>query len=306
MNAEVMFSVVLSLLSVGLAGYTITVRESFPAIVAFVAYGLLLSLAWMGLFAPDVALTEAALGVAREADWRAGPVAVVGAELAWHAELEDARGRTRRIGFRVDRADFDGFALRLTDYKTGRTPNTAAREDKRAEHFLADVQRGTSLQAVAYAQGARALEAHAEGRLLFLHADLDASLRERIARVDDAALADAFTASARAALAAYDAGAHVPRLLEVESGAEPDACAWCEVRAACLRALHIRRRGDTIGSGQARRPMPDASPEQGKCHAETSAASVSAARHSPAWTLERRAVQQRSVCYHTLVVCSHY
>jgi hypothetical protein len=186
--------------------------------------------------------TEAALGVAREADWRAGPVAVVGAELAWHTELEDARGRTRRIGFRVDRADFDGFALRLTDYKTGRTPNTAAREEKRAEHFLADVQRGTSLQAVAYAQGARTLAARAEGRFLFLQADIDASLRERVARADDAALADAFAASARAALAAYDAGAHVPRLLEVESGAEPDACAWCEVRAACLRGESGPRR----------------------------------------------------------------
>lgn len=62
MSVELVFSLGLALLILALAGFVIVARSSFAAIVGFVAYGLLLSLAWMGLSAPDVALTEAALG----------------------------------------------------------------------------------------------------------------------------------------------------------------------------------------------------------------------------------------------------
>jgi multisubunit Na+/H+ antiporter MnhB subunit len=62
MNAEMLFSAGLALLILAVAGFVIMARASFTAIVGFVAYGLLLSLAWMSLYAPDVALTEAALG----------------------------------------------------------------------------------------------------------------------------------------------------------------------------------------------------------------------------------------------------
>jgi uncharacterized MnhB-related membrane protein len=61
-NVELTFVLGLALLIIAVAGFVIVARNSFAAIVAFVAYGLLLSLAWMGLSAPDVALTEAALG----------------------------------------------------------------------------------------------------------------------------------------------------------------------------------------------------------------------------------------------------
>jgi multisubunit Na+/H+ antiporter MnhB subunit len=61
-NVELIFSLGLALLILAVAGFVIVARGSFAAIVGFVAYGLLLSLAWMGLSAPDVALTEAALG----------------------------------------------------------------------------------------------------------------------------------------------------------------------------------------------------------------------------------------------------
>ena len=44
------------------ASFAIGSRDSFAAVVAFVVYGLLLSLAWMSLGCPDVALTEAAVG----------------------------------------------------------------------------------------------------------------------------------------------------------------------------------------------------------------------------------------------------
>lgn len=60
---------VIEALDVGLAAlvlavaiWTIAARELFAAVVGYVAYGLLLSLVWVRLFAVDVALTEAAIG----------------------------------------------------------------------------------------------------------------------------------------------------------------------------------------------------------------------------------------------------
>ena len=60
---------VIEALDIGLAGlvlaaavWTIAAREAFSAVVGFVAYGLLVALVWIRLFAPDVALTEAAIG----------------------------------------------------------------------------------------------------------------------------------------------------------------------------------------------------------------------------------------------------
>lgn len=57
------------ILDIGLAGlvmvvaiWTIAARAAFASVTGFVAYGLLLSLVWVRLAAPDVALTEAAIG----------------------------------------------------------------------------------------------------------------------------------------------------------------------------------------------------------------------------------------------------
>lgn len=52
----------LASLVLALAVWTIFAREAFAAVVGYVAYGLLLSLVWVRLFAVDVALTEAAIG----------------------------------------------------------------------------------------------------------------------------------------------------------------------------------------------------------------------------------------------------
>jgi multisubunit Na+/H+ antiporter MnhB subunit len=56
------FDIGLALLVLGVAAWTIVARDTFAAVVGFVAYGLLLALVWVRLAAPDVALTEAALG----------------------------------------------------------------------------------------------------------------------------------------------------------------------------------------------------------------------------------------------------
>jgi multisubunit Na+/H+ antiporter MnhB subunit len=52
----------LAILVLAVAAWTIFTREIFGAVVGYVAYGLLLSIVWIRLFAPDVALTEAAIG----------------------------------------------------------------------------------------------------------------------------------------------------------------------------------------------------------------------------------------------------
>lgn len=52
----------LAALVLALAVWTIFAREAFAAVVGYVAYGLLLSIVWVRLFAVDVALTEAAIG----------------------------------------------------------------------------------------------------------------------------------------------------------------------------------------------------------------------------------------------------
>ena len=52
----------LAFLVFAVAAWTIFARGAFAATVAYVVYGLLLSLVWIRLFAVDVALTEAAIG----------------------------------------------------------------------------------------------------------------------------------------------------------------------------------------------------------------------------------------------------
>jgi multisubunit Na+/H+ antiporter MnhB subunit len=56
------FALLLALLILSVAAWTIAARRTFAAVVGFVAYGLLLSIAWVALSAIDVALTEAAIG----------------------------------------------------------------------------------------------------------------------------------------------------------------------------------------------------------------------------------------------------
>jgi len=52
----------LALLILALAIWTVVARDTFAAVVGFVAYGLLLALAWVQLHGIDVALIEAAIG----------------------------------------------------------------------------------------------------------------------------------------------------------------------------------------------------------------------------------------------------
>jgi energy-converting hydrogenase B subunit D len=53
-------AVVLALL--GLAWQALTSRDLYAGVIFFIAYGLVMALAWVRLQAPDIALAEAAIG----------------------------------------------------------------------------------------------------------------------------------------------------------------------------------------------------------------------------------------------------
>lgn len=59
---SLVLDILLALAVLGVAGWALAVRGNFPAVIGFVAYGLLLALVWVRLGAVDVAMTEAALG----------------------------------------------------------------------------------------------------------------------------------------------------------------------------------------------------------------------------------------------------
>ena len=64
-----------ALLALLLAIFTILTRNVFAASFGFIAYGLLLTLVWVQLGAPDVALAEAAIGGGSPAYcWSAAPL----------------------------------------------------------------------------------------------------------------------------------------------------------------------------------------------------------------------------------------
>ena len=56
------FDIVLGLTLLWLAWRALTSEDLFKGIVLFIAFGLLMALAWVRLNAPDVALAEAAIG----------------------------------------------------------------------------------------------------------------------------------------------------------------------------------------------------------------------------------------------------
>jgi multisubunit Na+/H+ antiporter MnhB subunit len=56
------FHAATALLILALGVYTTVVRDTFPATVGYLAYGLLLTVAWVQLRGVDIALTEAAIG----------------------------------------------------------------------------------------------------------------------------------------------------------------------------------------------------------------------------------------------------
>jgi energy-converting hydrogenase B subunit D len=61
-NAGLLLDAMLVLVLLWLAWASLSSRDLFRGIVLFIAFGLVLSMAWVRLGAPDVALAEAAIG----------------------------------------------------------------------------------------------------------------------------------------------------------------------------------------------------------------------------------------------------
>lgn len=59
---QTVFDLVLVLALLWLAWRALAAADLFKGIVLFIAFGLLMTLAWMRLSAPDIALAEAAVG----------------------------------------------------------------------------------------------------------------------------------------------------------------------------------------------------------------------------------------------------
>lgn len=62
MSLPALFDLLLAAMVVFVAWRAMTVPGRVPAVILFVAFGLLMALVWMRLRAPDVALAEAAIG----------------------------------------------------------------------------------------------------------------------------------------------------------------------------------------------------------------------------------------------------
>ncbi|WP_294264616.1 hydrogenase subunit MbhD domain-containing protein [Propionivibrio sp.] len=61
-SLQTVFDLVLVLALLWLAWHALAAADLFKGIVLFIAFGLLMALAWMRLRAPDIALAEAAVG----------------------------------------------------------------------------------------------------------------------------------------------------------------------------------------------------------------------------------------------------
>lgn len=62
MSLDLFYELLLGLLAIAAASWSVATRDSYSATVGFVTYGLLMALVWMQILAVDVALAEAAIG----------------------------------------------------------------------------------------------------------------------------------------------------------------------------------------------------------------------------------------------------
>jgi multisubunit Na+/H+ antiporter MnhB subunit len=94
MSMTTVFDIGLVVLLLAIAVWIVAAHTAFTAVIVFVAYGLLLALAWVRLAAVDVALTEAAIG-----SGMTGMLLIGAAARLWGAEAAAVPGRMAlRVG----------------------------------------------------------------------------------------------------------------------------------------------------------------------------------------------------------------
>lgn len=95
MSATLLIDLALAFSALAAALWTVAVRRAFEAVVGFIAFGLLLSLAWVRLGTVDVALTEAAVGAGASGVLLLGATARLGARTL--AEARDQPAMVLRV-----------------------------------------------------------------------------------------------------------------------------------------------------------------------------------------------------------------
>jgi len=176
---------------------------------------------------------------ARDFEWPAegSDVGVLGAELEGSVSLPDSSGAERELRFRADRIDRVAGALRLIDYKTGKVITDGKKADTRRRNLLRAVSRGAALQVPAYAMGGTQIVDNptAQGRYVYLGADIPDHARVAGVDSEDRDFSEAFERAAQIAIEAWDRGSFTPRLIDSPDRKEPQMCRSCSVKEACLR-----------------------------------------------------------------------
>ncbi|MBP7146278.1 MAG: PD-(D/E)XK nuclease family protein [Acidobacteria bacterium] len=185
-----------------------------------------------GLHHALVARVVGAVNAALDVDWPdAGSIVeVLEVEARRRYEVPDGAGAPRGVRFRADRVDRTDGGPRLTDYKTGRALSEARTPDTRVAHLRAAIEAGQQLQAAVYAGSAPG----AIGRYLYLSERVEDDQRQLEIRGTDPAVLVSLPRVLAALLAAWDAGAFFPRLVNHKDG-EPYLCQRCELSPACVR-----------------------------------------------------------------------
>jgi hypothetical protein len=176
---------------------------------------------------------------ARGLEWPAegSDIGVLGVEVEGSVAVRDYSGAERALRFRADRVDRVAGVLRAIDYKTGKVITDRKKPETRRSNLLDGVSRGAALQVAAYAMGSiqGAGDHAAQGRYLYLGADIPE--HARVAAVDsgDRDFSDAFERATQVAFEAWDRGSFTPRLIDSLNLKEPPTCRSCSVKEACLR-----------------------------------------------------------------------
>ncbi len=140
-----------------------------------------------------------------------------------------ADGRVRTLRFRADRFSRDDAGYVLVDFKTGKPLSTAKKQDTRLAHLHEAIREGRALQAAAYA---RALPEGAAARYVHIRPDESDDAVVTLPAGDGEASA-LFDATVATLIASLDLGELPPRLFAPGDDREFEACAFCEVKAAC-------------------------------------------------------------------------
>jgi hypothetical protein len=135
------------------------------------------------------------------------------------------------LSFRADRVDSGETGLIYTDYKASKPLTVAKGDATRAANHLKDLQRGTRLQATAYATSSTG----AVGRYLFLNVadDLERRLAEICVTNSDPGFSESFSQTCGVLYQSLMLGVAAPRF-ETADGKKNKTCDYCDVADACL------------------------------------------------------------------------